>query len=152
MQGQYNGLRSHIKTKNKNSVCIWCYAHILNVCVSDICENVVALSLFGLLNRLTTFFSNSYKIINFWKETQEKLWTNQKKIRRLQKIGATRWWSHEKALKWVFEDDRLFLLIINASYFVENQFETSTTFDPKTTSEAISFKDKLCEFNIIITA
>lgn len=149
MQGQYNGLRSHIKTENKNSVYIWCYAHILNLCVCDICGNVAALNLFGLLNRLATFFSDSYKRMNVWKEIQENLGTGQKKMRRLQKIGATRWWSREKALKWVFEgDDCLFPLIINALHFVE----TSKTFDPKTTSEAISLKDKLCEFNIIITA
>jgi len=87
--------------------------------------------------------------MNVWKEIQENLGTGQKKMRRLQKIGATRWWSREKALKWVFEgDDCLFPLIINTLHFDE----TSKTFEPKTTSEAISLKDKLCEFNIIITA
>ncbi|XP_050065156.1 zinc finger MYM-type protein 1-like [Aphis gossypii] len=79
MQGEYNGFRAHIMTENKNSVYIWCYAHILNLRVCDICGNVAALSLFGLLNRLATFFSDSYKRMNVWKETQEKLGTGQKK-------------------------------------------------------------------------
>lgn len=89
--------------------------------------------------------------MNVWKETQEKFGTGKKKMRRLQKIGLTRWWSREKALIWIFggdDDECLFPLIINALHFVA----ISKSFDPKSTSEAISLKDKLCEFNIILTA
>lgn len=70
-------------------------------------------------------------------------------MRRLHKIGATHWWFCEKALKWLFEADYcLFPLIINALHFVE----TPKTFDLQITSEAISLKDKSCEFNIMLSA
>jgi len=33
-----------------------------------------------------------------WNEIQEKLTTSQNKLKKLQKISQTRWWSREKAL------------------------------------------------------
>ncbi|XP_065658433.1 zinc finger MYM-type protein 1-like [Hydra vulgaris] len=93
MRGDFNGLHAYIKKENKNSIYIWCYAHILNLCICDTCDNKDAIKLFGLLNRLSTFFSDSYKRMNAWKEQQEQLGTGQNKLRKLQKIGETRWWS-----------------------------------------------------------
>jgi len=78
MQGKFNGLRAFIKQENQNSVYIWCYAHILNLCVYETCENLAANNLFGLLNRLATFFFDSYKKMGVWKEIQEKLTAGQK--------------------------------------------------------------------------
>jgi len=84
-----------------------------------------------------------------WKEIQEKLTTGQNKLKKLQKIGETRWWSREKALLWMFDgNDCLYPIVINALDFVA----TSKTFDPKSISEANSLKEKLCQFNIIVTA
>jgi len=56
MQGELNELRAYIRQENQNSVYIWCYAHILNLCVCDTYENLATKNLFGLLNRLATFF------------------------------------------------------------------------------------------------
>lgn len=61
--------------------------------------NIAAINLFGLLNRLSTFFSESYKRMDIWKKKQEQYSTGHLKIKKLQKIGNTRWWSREKALK-----------------------------------------------------
>ncbi|KAF0702135.1 zinc finger MYM-type protein 1-like, partial [Aphis craccivora] len=66
MSGQFNGLQSFIKSQNKNSIYIWCYSHILNLCVIDVCKNIASKNLFGLLNRLATFFGSSYKRMNIW--------------------------------------------------------------------------------------
>jgi len=54
--GEFNGLCAYIKQENQHSVYIWCYAHILNLCVCDTFENLAAKNVFGLLNRLETFF------------------------------------------------------------------------------------------------
>ncbi|XP_022183168.1 zinc finger MYM-type protein 1-like [Myzus persicae] len=66
MSGQFSGLQSFIKSENKNSIFIWCYSHILNLCMVDICKNIDSKTLFGLLNRLATFFGSSYKRMNTW--------------------------------------------------------------------------------------
>jgi len=151
MRGEFNGLHAYIKNQNAKSVYVWCHAHILNLCICDSCENIYSKNLFGLLNRLSTFFADSYKRMNVWIETLKKSNTNTgvKKLRKLQKIGETRWWSREKALKWVFGgDDCLFATVLSGLDFVS----ISNTFDPKTSSEAASLRDKLCDFNIILTA
>ncbi|KAE9528830.1 hypothetical protein AGLY_012405 [Aphis glycines] len=151
MRGEFNGLHAYIKNQNEKSVYVWCHAHILNLCICDSCENIYLKNLFGLLNRLSTFFSESYKRMNVWIETLKKSNTNTgvKKLRKLQKIDETRWWSREKALKWVFSgDDCLFTTVLSDLDFVSN----SSTFDPKTSSKAASLRDKLCDFNIILTA
>lgn len=46
------------------------------------------------------------------------------------------------------ENDCLYPTVINALDFVA----TSKTFDPKSISETNSLKEKLCKFNIIVTA
>lgn len=149
MKGEFNGLQSFIKQQNENSIYIWCYAHIINLCVCDTCDNLAAKNLFGFLNRLSTFFSDSYKRMDIWKKNQEKLGIGSKKLRKLQKIGETRWWSREKALKWVFDgEDCLYPTIVSALDFICS----SKNFDQKTIYEATSLKDKLCEFQVILTA
>jgi len=149
MRGEFNGLHAHVKSENPRSVYIWCYAHILNLCICDSCSNLGAVNLFGLLNRLSTFFLESFKRMDVWKKTQEQYSSGQNKMKKLQKIGATRWWSREKALTWVFgEDDCLFTIVINALDYVAN----CGKFYPKSTLEAVSLIDKLCEFQTILTA
>lgn len=149
MRGEFNGLQSFIKQQNENSIYVWCYAHILNLCICDTCDNLAAKNLFGLLNRLSTFFSDSYKRMDVWKKNQENLGAGVKKLKKLQKIGETRWWSREKALKWVFEgEDCLYPTIVSALDFIC----TSKKFDQKSIFEATSLKDKLCKFQIILIA
>ncbi|XP_065659102.1 zinc finger MYM-type protein 1-like isoform X2 [Hydra vulgaris] len=149
MQGDFNILHAYIKKENENSIYILCYAHILNLCICDTCDNKDAIKLFGLLNRLSTFFSDSYKRMNVWKEQQEQLGTGQNKLRKLQKFGETRWWSREKALKWVFSGANcLYPVVLSALNFVT----TSSKFDPKSSSEASSLIENLCNFKTICTA
>ncbi|XP_065658893.1 zinc finger MYM-type protein 1-like [Hydra vulgaris] len=149
MRGDFNGLYAYIKKENENSIYIWCYAHILNLCICDTCDNKDAIKLFGLLNRLSTFFSDSYKRMNVWKEQQEQLGTGQNKLRKLQKIGETQWWSRENALKWVFSGaDYLYPVVLSSLNFVT----TSSKFDPKSSSEASSLIENLCNFKTICTA
>ncbi|XP_065681532.1 uncharacterized protein LOC105847947 [Hydra vulgaris] len=93
MRGEYSGLQSKIKSQeNQKSVYIWCYSHVLNLCVCDTCKGVEAKKLFGFLNRLSTFFSDSYKRMHIWlSEIDSSLGSN--KLKKLQKIGEnnTRW-------------------------------------------------------------
>lgn len=57
MQGEYQGLRSHIQSQNPRAVYIWCFAHILNL-VIDVCESNVDINIFiSNIQALTTFMS-----------------------------------------------------------------------------------------------
>lgn len=82
-------------------------------------------------------------------EKSRKLGVGVKKLKKLQKIGETRWWSREKALKWVFGgEDCLYPTIVSAFDVICS----SKRFDQKSIYEATSLKDKLCEFQVILTA
>ncbi|KAF0715684.1 zinc finger MYM-type protein 1-like, partial [Aphis craccivora] len=85
MRGEFNGLHAYIRKGNENSTYIWCYAHVLNLCICDTCDNRDAIKLFELLNCQPTFFSDFYKRMNVWKEQQELLGTGQNKLRKLKK-------------------------------------------------------------------
>ncbi|XP_060846371.1 uncharacterized protein LOC132926041 [Rhopalosiphum padi] len=131
MRGEYSGLQSKIKSQeNQKSVYIWCYSHVLNLCVCDTCKSVEAKKLFGFLNRLSTFFSDSYKRMHIWlSEIDSSLGSN--KLKKLQKIGEnnTRWWSREKALFWIFDGDKyLFPTVVSALHHIS----ISRNFEPKT--------------------
>ncbi|XP_029341086.1 zinc finger MYM-type protein 1-like [Acyrthosiphon pisum] len=131
MRGEYSGLQSKIKNQeNPKAIYIWCYSHVLNLCICDTCKSLEAKNLFGFLNRLSTFFSESYKRMLVWlQEINSSLGSN--KLKKLQKIGEnnTRWWSREKALYWIFDGDQcLFPIIICALYHIS----ISSNFEPKT--------------------
>jgi len=87
MRGEFNGLQSVIKQQNENSIYVWCYAHILNLCICDTCDNLAAKNLFGFLNRLSTFFSDSYKRMDIWKKNQENLGVGVKNLESFKKLG-----------------------------------------------------------------
>lgn len=152
MSGQFNGLQSFIKSQNKNSIYIWCYSHILNLCVIDVCKNIASKNLFGLLNRLATFFGSSYKRMNIWtRESYNNTNIGPHKLRKLQKVAETntRWWARHKALEWVFKgNDCLFPTIISALQHIT----VDDSFDNITSSEASSLLKSLIEFKTILTA
>jgi hypothetical protein len=42
MRGEFSGLQSKIKERNPKSIYIWCYSHVLNLCICDTCQNINA--------------------------------------------------------------------------------------------------------------
>ena len=55
MSGVYSGLQALMKAAHSSHIHTWCYAHVLNLVISDassVC--VAAVSLFGLLSELCT--------------------------------------------------------------------------------------------------
>ena len=128
MRGEFNGLRSHIKNRVPDSVYIWCYSHVLNLCVVDCCTATEARNLFGTMNRISCFFAESHKRMGLWRQQVENTKEGQSKLKRLQKIGETRWWAKEKSLVWMFSgDDCLYLDAVHVLSSVEN----SSSFDSK---------------------
>ena len=65
-----------------------CYTHDLNLVITNSSDAwVQAVSLFGYLQELSNFFSESCKKMNIFKDHITKLC----KLKRLEKIGQTRW-------------------------------------------------------------
>lgn len=87
MSGQYSKLHAQLKKDSPSSIFTYCHAHVLNLII--------------IYQKTAVFISRSYKRSNFWKTTlQEKV--GHKKLRKLKKIGETRWNSQDEALKAIF--------------------------------------------------
>ena len=42
MRGEYRGVQRYIKDISPNSIFMWCYSHVLNLCATDVVENIIA--------------------------------------------------------------------------------------------------------------
>uniref|UniRef100_H3A7Q6 DUF4371 domain-containing protein n=1 Tax=Latimeria chalumnae TaxID=7897 RepID=H3A7Q6_LATCH len=153
MRSSNVGLQAFIKEAAPNSVYVWCYAHVLNLCVADTVSIIPeAKSLFGLLHRTAIFISESHKRMDAWKADTGDA-SSAAKFKRLQKIGETRWWSKYKALKHIFrtfEDssEALYATLVHTLIFLS----TSEKFDSKTSSEASSLLENFVKFQTVLTA
>lgn len=96
MQGKYNGFSTLLSKEAPMQIHVWCHAHVLNLVLAEATSTVVAsVSLFALLNDIAVFFRESYQRMNIWSMQSTTM-------KRLNTIGATRWWSKDAALRKMF--------------------------------------------------
>uniref|UniRef100_H2ZTC6 DUF4371 domain-containing protein n=1 Tax=Latimeria chalumnae TaxID=7897 RepID=H2ZTC6_LATCH len=153
MRSSSIGLKAFIKEAVPNGVYVWCYAHVLNLCIADTVSIVSeAKSVFGLLHRTAIFTSKSHTCIDAWKDNTGDT-SGAAKFKYLQKIGETWWWSKYKALKHIFGTfkdsiEALYATLVCTLIFLS----TSKKFDSKTSSEASSLLENFVKFQIVLTA
>lgn len=98
MQGQYRGFSALLTGESPKQVHIWCYAHVLNLVLTDTTGIIVeSASLFSWLNDVAVFIWESYKWMHLWEKVSED-----RRKRRLAPIGETRWLAKDQALSKVF--------------------------------------------------
>lgn len=156
LSGIHNGLQSLIKNDAPQSIYTHCFSHLLNLTLtqaSNSCSE--AINLFGLLDRLATFFSQSYKRMGKWKQSIIENSVGSEQMLRLQKIGQTRWWSRDVALNNVFDplstpnkEKHRFLTVIKSLLAIA----VGKDFDLSAKSEAHSIANNLLKFETILTA
>ncbi|KAE8737339.1 hypothetical protein FOCC_FOCC017199, partial [Frankliniella occidentalis] len=156
MSGIYKGLQARLKTVNPEMQFTHCAAHCLNLVLSDCCKNISnCKGFFGLIQTGTTFLSDSYKRMEVWSAAVQQSGKMHTKLRRLQKIGATRWWSKPKALKSILDESQNkageqnnFIDFLS----VMNTIKDSDSFDDKSHFEAKCIIDSWKKFENILTA
>ena len=109
-------------------------------------SSLAAKSLFGALEKLYAFFSQSRKRSDILEEKQKE--SNIQQIHRPQRVSTTRWWSHQKALENVFfaQKGKLFECFI---YTHESQ---SVDQSRETITDAEALEIKLTSFETVLTA
>nr|XP_047135672.1 uncharacterized protein LOC105847622 [Hydra vulgaris] len=109
MQGKYQGFSAHMLKSNAENVHVWCYAHILNLVISDITQSSITVAtLFNLLNLIAVFIRESYIRMNMW-----NYFNKDNKRKKLNIIGETRWWAKDAILKKIFEKGLDFIKAYN---------------------------------------
>lgn len=153
MSGPYNGLTAKLADIVPNHIHTWCYAHVLNLVLSDTCKVLpITITFFGILQEAQVFLKESLK-------RQEKF-MGQNPSYKLEAIGATRWRSKSNACSKIFGriDDWTSPESPNHSYvFFElvvalHGIYTSEDFNSKIRSDAGALFLKFTQFEVILTA
>ena len=155
MSGQYKGVQARIKEVADNHVHVWCYAHSLNLVLCDTTSSVVpAMSFFSLLNLAANSFSASHKRMAHWEKFfSAKVGSN--KLKRLTKIGKTRWWAKASAVTKIFgnfnAEDTCNILYIDLVVILF-ELSQSEDFNAPTRDEARTLLERFLKYDTILTA
>lgn len=156
MSGQYKGVSARLQEQVPNHIHTWCYAHSLNLVMTDTAQSVTAsISFFGLLQQTQVFIRDSHKRLDIYLEQNPSF--------RLGAIGATRWRSKSDATSKIFgrynnwmklacdegkQAKTVYIELVISLSIVAN----SQGFSPKTRNEANSLLQKFLSFETILTA
>ena len=147
MTGKYKGVKILVQHVNPQCLFIWTFDHVLNLVVMEVCgSSLAAKSLFGVLDKLYAFFSQSRKRSDILEKQKE---SNIQQIHRPQRVSTTRWWSHQKALENVFfaHQGELFECFIDTLEQCQ-----STDHSRQTITDAEALEKKLTSFETVLTA
>ncbi|KAL5502203.1 hypothetical protein EMCRGX_G008938 [Ephydatia muelleri] len=144
MSGCYNGLQSLIQTRiNPNILYVHCYAHCLNLVISDAAATSVdVVTLFGNLETLYVLFTRSQKVHSLFEEVQRSQGCA---IRSLKRLNTVRWSAREMCLSTFLERYECILLTLN-------QIQTEVSFDLKHRSEAAGLLSSIQTREFLATA
>jgi hypothetical protein len=78
---------------------IWCYAHVMNLVVTDFANHIPVIKrVNGLLERTACFMSESHKRMKIWHNSLRDRAGTQR-MQRLVKLNHTRWWTRALAVQ-----------------------------------------------------
>ena len=90
MTAKSKGVKTLVQQVNPQCIFIWTFDHVLNLVIMEACgSSLAAKSLFGALEKLYAFFSQSRKRSDILEEKQKE--SNIQQIHRPQRISTTRW-------------------------------------------------------------
>lgn len=149
MTGRYSGVQARIKDVNPRCLFVWTFDHAFNLVVMEACGSCLpAKNLFGILEKIYTFFSTSRKRSDVLKLKQKQFVIS--RLHMPQRVSTTRWWSHQKALCTLFfaESGKLFDCFVATLEDCMSACEHSA----ETVCEANALLKNLLSFEVILTA
>lgn len=108
MSGQYHGVTTHIREMLPSHMHTWCYAHVLNLVITDTVQcSTSIITFFNALQERCVFFKDSYKRLAVYKDCKIE---EGKVPLQLKATGATRWRSKNDAAVKIFGHFDIWLL------------------------------------------
>ncbi|XP_054259308.1 uncharacterized protein LOC128984050 [Macrosteles quadrilineatus] len=154
MSGQYNGVTAKLCSVIPNHIHTWCYAHVLNLVLTDTAQCInKSINFFNLLQEVHVFMNESIKRLQKFIEENPSF--------KLEAIGQTRWRSRSNATVKIFGriDDwdgevkskppKLVYLELVIALF---KISTSQDFNSKVRSDSDALLKKLLSFECILVA
>jgi hypothetical protein len=156
LRGIHNGLVAHLKRENAKLIYVYDLNHNLNISIQKAAEcSVSCQDLFSLVNKIAVFFTKSHTRADVWRNLLSNV-EGHEKLRRLKKIGATRWTARDVALKGIYhgsveqhEKRERYLHTLEALHLVAFDLPC---IDGDTSAEARSLLMALTRFNTTLTA
>ncbi|XP_031353775.1 uncharacterized protein LOC116178426 [Photinus pyralis] len=153
MSGVYNGLTAKLSAIVPTHIHTWCYAHVLNLVLSDAAQVLPStISFFGLLQEAQVFLNESLKRQQKYKEENPAF--------KLGAIGATRWRSRSDACvkifgridNWVLEQSQPPKYVFYELAVALHSMSLSNEFNAKVRAEASGILGKFLNFETIVIA
>ena len=121
------GVVKHYRDSVPCGYFVWGFAHQQNLAVSPAfsvikqCRNLL-----GLLQETCSFFNESSRRIDIWKRWIAKHGTNSGKLKRLVKLGKTRWWSSYKAVMRICDEPKSYFVLIGTLWELSTDSDTGS--------------------------
>jgi len=154
MSGQYNGVTAKLSEVIANHVHTWCYAHVLNLVLSDTTQCLTpCMSFFNLVQESYVFFKESYKRLAVYNKENPSL--------KLAASVATRWRSRNYAIVKIFgridfwiksdlstenESTFFYIELLVALY----EISISNQFNSKIRNDSLSLMKKFCSYETVL--
>ncbi|XP_042235849.1 zinc finger MYM-type protein 1-like isoform X2 [Homarus americanus] len=134
MAGELNGLQSRVKGKYPTALFIHCFAHRLNLVLSQAMAKISKCKVFFMtLNGLSAFFSKSTKRTHALNQEMT--------TRKLPKVSATRWNYASRLVETVFECKESLIAVF------EKMRDPESEWDQESYNRAGGFLSSMTDFN-----
>uniref|UniRef100_A0A2S2QRP4 Zinc finger MYM-type protein 1 n=1 Tax=Sipha flava TaxID=143950 RepID=A0A2S2QRP4_9HEMI len=156
MSGHYNGVTAKLSEVITNHVHTWCYAHVLNLVLSDTTQCLTpCMSFFNLVQEAFVFFKEFYKRLAVYHKENPSL--------KLAASVATRWRSRNDAIVKIFgridfwikgdlspenESKFAYIQLLVALY----EISISNQFNSKIRNDSLSLMKKFCSYETVLVA
>ena len=128
---------------------VWGFAHQQNLVVAPVFSEIKECrNLLGLLQETCTFFNESSRRMDVWKRWVEKHSKGAKKLKKLVKVGKTRWWSSFKAVKRICDEPTSYYILLGTLW----ELSIAAGSSDKTRNQSDALLRNWLSFKSLITA
>lgn len=128
---------------------VWGFAHQQNLVVSPVFSEVrETRNLMGLLQETCTFFNESSRRMDIWKRWTKEECFGQERLKKLVKVGNTRWSSSFNAIFRVCDKPESYVILLGSLW----ELGTSKNSSAKTRSQSDALLCRWLKFDSLLTA